>query len=188
MAQTMRPLEWEDFVCVRRIRRDRQNIRTGDFELVHKVNEFRDEWRMSSGIKMNSKISIADTYGPPSPCLQRGRFAVIPEEPQTCSPSIGDAQPQNRDKRTPSPDWDFNTEVSERQHELISFSIHFAATISFGVLELHEKRVRKWCDDVHLVAERVAHRWAYYWNDQFSAPNMLTVRESDRSRSRTTAA
>lgn len=163
MAQIMRPLEWEDFVCVRRIRPDRRNIRTDDFELVHKVNEFRNEW-YEFRHQNQFQISIADTYGPPSPCLQRGRFAVIPEEPQTCSPSIGDAQSQNRDKRTPSPDWDFNTEVSERQHELISFSIHFAATISFGVLELHGKacaesmRLRHRCDDVCSVAERVAHR------------------------------
>lgn len=53
-------------------------------------------------------LFIADTYGPPSPCLQRGRFAVIPEEP-SCSPSVNDNP--NKGTRTPSPDWDFSIEV-----------------------------------------------------------------------------
>lgn len=43
----------------------------------------------------------------PSPCIQRGRFAMIPEEPLT---SNSDAA----SKRSLSPDWDFNTEVSKK--------------------------------------------------------------------------
>lgn len=109
----MQPPEWEDFVCVRRIRQDRRSIRMADFALVPKViSNFPH--RICSVRKFQHFFISADTYGPPSPCLQRGRFAVIPEEPQTCSPSISDAQSQNRDKRTPSPDWDFNTEVNEK--------------------------------------------------------------------------
>lgn len=48
------------------------------------------------------------TYGPTSPCVQRGRFAVIPEEPSS-SPSVNDA---TTNRRTPSPDWDFTIEVT----------------------------------------------------------------------------
>lgn len=51
-------------------------------------------------------------YGPASPCLQRGRFAVIPEEPS--SAGVSDAQAnQSGSKRAPSPEWDFNTEVKK---------------------------------------------------------------------------
>lgn len=85
-------------------------------------------------IQIYSKFSFADTYGPPSPCLQRGRFAVIPEEPQTCSPSISDAQSQNREKRTPSPEWDFNTEVNEASETNFSNSFwrNFVGTLDSG--------------------------------------------------------
>lgn len=50
----------------------------------------------------NAFISLLGTYGPTSPCVQRGRFAVIPEEPSS-SPSVNDTNA----RRTPSPDWDF---------------------------------------------------------------------------------
>lgn len=42
--------------------------------------------------------------------LQRGRFAVIPEEPQG-SPAQGTPLSE-RDERSPSPEWDFDIEVS----------------------------------------------------------------------------
>lgn len=44
--------------------------------------------------------------------LQRGRFAVIPEEPQG-SPAQGtSAQAETDRNRSPSPEWDFDIEVS----------------------------------------------------------------------------
>lgn len=52
---------------------------------------------------------FAVTYGPTSPCVQRGRFAVIPEEPSS-SPSVTETNINER-RRTPSPDWDFTIEV-----------------------------------------------------------------------------
>lgn len=63
--------------------------------------------------KLIKTISIHKTgaYGPASPCLQRGRFAVIPEEPS--SAAVTDSQINNGSKRAPSPDWDFTTEVNE---------------------------------------------------------------------------
>lgn len=60
-------------------------------------------------------VSISVTYGPTSPCVQRGRFAVIPEEPSS-SPSVNDANSSNgKNRRTPSPDWDFTTEVKKKE-------------------------------------------------------------------------
>ncbi|XP_031632744.1 uncharacterized protein LOC116346695 isoform X2 [Contarinia nasturtii] len=56
------------------------------------------------------RIIPQGTYGPTSPCVQRGRFAVIPEEPSS-SPSVNDANIHNR--RTPSPDWDFTIEEAD---------------------------------------------------------------------------
>ncbi|XP_039440649.1 uncharacterized protein LOC120421497 [Culex pipiens pallens] len=46
-------------------------------------------------------------YGPASPFLQRGRFSVIPEEPQN-SPSATITPPIITTDRQASPDWDFD--------------------------------------------------------------------------------
>ncbi|GAB0094826.1 uncharacterized protein DMENIID0001_101520 [Sergentomyia squamirostris] len=46
------------------------------------------------------------TYGPTSPCLQRGRFAVIPEEPHAGSPAQGSDKVSARE--SPSIEWDFD--------------------------------------------------------------------------------
>lgn len=51
------------------------------------------------------------SYGATSPCIQRGRFAVIPEEPSG-SPSVIEAAAEKINRRTPSPDWDFTIEVN----------------------------------------------------------------------------
>lgn len=93
----------------------------------------------STNTLSSPKINNAGNYGPTSPCLQRGRFAVIPEEPHSGSAAATAAttasssaagssteQQQQRNngggavpkttgksaKRSPSPDWDFDTDVS----------------------------------------------------------------------------
>ncbi|XP_055680567.1 uncharacterized protein LOC129788453 isoform X2 [Lutzomyia longipalpis] len=54
-------------------------------------------------------IPQGPNYGPASPCLQRGRFAVIPEEPHAGSPAQGtpiSEQPPSRE--SPTLEWDFD--------------------------------------------------------------------------------
>lgn len=56
---------------------------------------------------------ITDQFQSTSPCLQRGRFAVIPEEPHGSTASGSQSNEQSRiNNRSPSPDWDFDTDVS----------------------------------------------------------------------------
>lgn len=55
-------------------------------------------------------FAFAANYGAISPILQRGRFAVIPEEPQAGSPALGTPPPGGRTARSPSPEWDFDIE------------------------------------------------------------------------------
>lgn len=108
----MRANAKEDFVY--RMHLDHQKHRTAAFGLVHMVclntltavmNKLtKNEW-----LNLHIHLCFVATYGPPSPCVQRGRFAVIPEEPLTAS---ADITSNNIAKRSPSPDWDFNTEVS----------------------------------------------------------------------------
>ncbi|XP_055849756.1 uncharacterized protein LOC129914492 isoform X2 [Episyrphus balteatus] len=54
------------------------------------------------------RLMPASNYGAISPILQRGRFAVIPEEPHG-SPAQG-TPPPDRGERSPSPEWDFDIE------------------------------------------------------------------------------
>lgn len=65
-------------------------------------------------------FDFSASYGATSPCIQRGRFAVIPEEPSG-SPSVIEAAEKTH-RRTPSPDWDFTIEVNG-----ISSAIFFSA-------------------------------------------------------------
>lgn len=54
---------------------------------------------------------FAANYGAISPILQRGRFAVIPEEPQAGSPALSTPPPGgSSQRRSPSPEWDFDIE------------------------------------------------------------------------------
>ncbi|XP_059609226.1 uncharacterized protein LOC132256714 isoform X2 [Phlebotomus argentipes] len=48
------------------------------------------------------------TYGPTSPCLQRGRFAVIPEEPQAGSPALGTPVNERPASHSSDIEWDFD--------------------------------------------------------------------------------
>lgn len=60
------------------------------------------------------KKLFADQFQSTSPCLQRGRFAVIPEEPNGSTASGSQSNDQARlNNRSPSPDWDFDTDVSK---------------------------------------------------------------------------
>lgn len=78
----------------------------GRFRISPHGMRIKEKSYVNEKIAVNTRYYwIAATYGPPSPCLQRGRFAVIPEEPLTSTSN-------NTEKRSPSPDWDFNTEVS----------------------------------------------------------------------------
>ncbi|XP_037946738.1 uncharacterized protein LOC119678764 isoform X2 [Teleopsis dalmanni] len=54
------------------------------------------------------RLMPTSNYGAISPILQRGRFAVIPEEPHG-SPSQG-TPPIEKSVRSPSPEWDFDIE------------------------------------------------------------------------------
>ncbi|KAH8346528.1 hypothetical protein KR084_002616 [Drosophila pseudotakahashii] len=56
------------------------------------------------------RLMPTSNYGAISPILQRGRFAVIPEEPQAGSPALGTPPPGSRTARSPSPEWDFDIE------------------------------------------------------------------------------
>ena len=56
----------------------------------------------------NFFLYFVANYGTISPILQRGRFAVIPEEPHG-SPAQG-TPPAERSLRSPSPEWDFDIE------------------------------------------------------------------------------
>ncbi|TMW48751.1 hypothetical protein DOY81_006176, partial [Sarcophaga bullata] len=67
-------------------------------------------------------------YGTISPILQRGRFAVIPEEPHG-SPAQG-TPPAERSLRSPSPEWDFDIEQL-----LFKLSVR---------IEKQKKRKKKW--------------------------------------------
>uniref|UniRef100_A0A1B0DBE1 Uncharacterized protein n=1 Tax=Phlebotomus papatasi TaxID=29031 RepID=A0A1B0DBE1_PHLPP len=51
-------------------------------------------------------IPQGSNYGPTSPCLQRGRFAVIPEEPHAGSPAQG--TPISDRPPSPTIEWDFD--------------------------------------------------------------------------------
>lgn len=57
----------------------------------------------------------AANYGAISPILHRGRFAVIPEEPQG-SPAQG-TPPTGGALRSPSPEWDFDIEQVRDIHK-----------------------------------------------------------------------
>ncbi|XP_075146523.1 SNF4/AMP-activated protein kinase gamma subunit isoform X2 [Haematobia irritans] len=57
------------------------------------------------------RLMPTSNYGTISPILQRGRFAVIPEEPHG-SPAQGTPQAQ-RSRRSPSPEWDFDIEQEQ---------------------------------------------------------------------------
>ncbi|XP_046805638.1 uncharacterized protein LOC111689008 [Lucilia cuprina] len=58
------------------------------------------------------RLMPTSNYGTISPILQRGRFAVIPEEPHG-SPAQG-TPPAERSIRSPSPEWDFDIEQVSR--------------------------------------------------------------------------
>ncbi|KAM7362026.1 SNF4/AMP-activated protein kinase gamma subunit isoform 2-T4 [Cochliomyia hominivorax] len=57
------------------------------------------------------RLMPTSNYGTISPILQRGRFAVIPEEPHG-SPAQG-TPPAERSLRSPSPEWDFDIEQEQ---------------------------------------------------------------------------
>ncbi|XP_017141566.1 uncharacterized protein LOC108155333 isoform X2 [Drosophila miranda] len=61
------------------------------------------------------RLMPTSNYGAISPILQRGRFAVIPEEPQAGSPALGTRTPPpgGRTARSPSPEWDFDIEQEQ---------------------------------------------------------------------------
>uniref|UniRef100_T1GSI2 Uncharacterized protein n=1 Tax=Megaselia scalaris TaxID=36166 RepID=T1GSI2_MEGSC len=60
------------------------------------------------------RLMPSANYGPKSPILQRGRFAVILEEPQTQTPGTPPPEPIEDEgaRRSPSPEWDFDEDVS----------------------------------------------------------------------------
>lgn len=125
----------DDFESVRRIHRDHpvNRCRMAAFVLYHKVSIFIAKWWITSGMALSflqlhechsssralrlsrcillliliALLCPTATYGATSPCVQRGRFAVIPEEPSG-SPSVNETVEK---KRAPSPDWDFTIEV-----------------------------------------------------------------------------
>ncbi|XP_023035717.1 uncharacterized protein LOC6650922 isoform X2 [Drosophila willistoni] len=68
------------------------------------------------------RLIPTSNYGAISPILQRGRFAVIPEEPQASSPALGTPPPAGRtggtgegraEGRSPSPEWDFDIDQEQ---------------------------------------------------------------------------
>ncbi|KAH8311326.1 hypothetical protein KR044_005691, partial [Drosophila immigrans] len=65
------------------------------------------------------RLMPTSNYGAISPILQRGRFAVIPEEPQAGSPALSTPPPGGpSERRSPSPEWDFDIEqVSKSKTE-----------------------------------------------------------------------
>ncbi|CAD7093214.1 unnamed protein product [Hermetia illucens] len=82
-------------------------------------------------------VPQSGNYGPTSPMLQRGRFAVIPEEPQG-SPAQGtSAQAETDRNRSPSPEWDFDIERlnTKQDKDPPRASVHF-------FLHLNRKRLQ----------------------------------------------
>ncbi|EAT39554.1 AAEL008659-PA [Aedes aegypti] len=63
-------------------------------------------------------------YGPASPFLQRGRFSVIPEEPQN-SPGAGPNVVPTivTTDRQASPDWDFDDEKTVQEYPMVVQSV-----------------------------------------------------------------
>ncbi|XP_034485209.1 uncharacterized protein LOC117790064 isoform X2 [Drosophila innubila] len=60
------------------------------------------------------RLMPTSNYGAISPILQRGRFAVIPEEPQAGSPALNTPPPGGQsERRSPSPEWDFDIEQEQ---------------------------------------------------------------------------
>ncbi|KAJ6633482.1 hypothetical protein Bhyg_16659 [Pseudolycoriella hygida] len=55
------------------------------------------------------RLTPQNQFQSTSPCLQRGRFAVIPEEPGSTGGSQSN-ELARRNNRSPSPDWDFDTD------------------------------------------------------------------------------
>ncbi|KAH8406749.1 hypothetical protein KR222_008810, partial [Zaprionus bogoriensis] len=65
------------------------------------------------------RLMPTSNYGAISPILQRGRFAVIPEEPQAGSPALSTPPPGgSTQRRSPSPEWDFDIEQVSAQFQL----------------------------------------------------------------------
>ncbi|CAD6991588.1 unnamed protein product [Ceratitis capitata] len=62
------------------------------------------------------RLMPTSNYGAISPILHRGRFAVIPEEPQG-SPAQG-TPPAGGALRSPSPEWDFDIEQVSAAHTI----------------------------------------------------------------------
>ncbi|XP_055644866.1 uncharacterized protein LOC129780533 [Toxorhynchites rutilus septentrionalis] len=71
-------------------------------------------------------IPQTGTYGPASPFLQRGRFSVIPEEPQN-SPSSTMAPLITVTDRQASPDWDFDDEKTVSGADFIGVGLELFA-------------------------------------------------------------
>ncbi|KRG01706.1 uncharacterized protein Dmoj_GI10142, isoform E [Drosophila mojavensis] len=60
------------------------------------------------------RLIPTSNYGAISPILQRGRFAVIPEEPHAGSPAVSTPPPGGvTERRSPSPEWDFDIEQEQ---------------------------------------------------------------------------
>lgn len=63
-------------------------------------------WIFLEGKSDKFEFFPGSNYGPTSPCLQRGRFAVIPEEPHAGSPAQG--TPISDRPPSPTIEWDFD--------------------------------------------------------------------------------
>ncbi|KAG4080328.1 hypothetical protein HA402_010820 [Bradysia odoriphaga] len=90
----------------------------GSEEASSRKGRFRVTSSSSSGPPETTpgryRLNPQNQFQSTSPCLQRGRFAVIPEEPHGSTASGSQSNEQSRpNNRSPSPDWDFDTDVSK---------------------------------------------------------------------------
>ncbi|XP_017846477.1 uncharacterized protein LOC108602781 isoform X2 [Drosophila busckii] len=94
----------------------------GDYEEVAAARRGRFRVTSSAGPPETTlgrfRLMPTSNYGAISPILQRGRFAVIPEEPQAGSPALSTPPPGGRKERqsrspSPEPEWDFDIEQEQ---------------------------------------------------------------------------
>lgn len=99
------------FASHRQRRRDRRRRRWAAFVWCPHVSAPLSPPPALACCSLCLPFCFAANYGAISPILQRGRFAVIPEEPQAGSPALSTPPPGgSSQRRSPSPEWDFDIE------------------------------------------------------------------------------
>lgn len=103
----------------------------GRFRLIPQAGE---QGRNGRGApQVDEKKLIIDIYNIPgayatvaSPSMQRGRFAVIPEEPNVSGSPVTNT---SEIRRSPSPDWDFDEEDKTVSRDFPTWHMPFRSSL-----------------------------------------------------------